>query len=208
MHFRKAGRRGSPTRPRTTRVDAIAEYEAAIFYAIDAEARRACGSTIATWSTRRSSASSPRPPTRSSATSTSATRRHPTPAYTRLPCASPSCALKQARLHADVLPELGKMSWSRAMGAAACDAVIAFLQAHTPRAIAGRRSVLRSTARSSPPRTRAGCPRSASSCRAGARRRRGSSGSIADADGQRQPSAARTTVRGGPRSGTRRRRRG
>jgi hypothetical protein len=48
------------------------------------------------------------------------------PAYAHLVCASRERRLLPGDSTADVLPELGEMSWSRAMGAAACDALVRF----------------------------------------------------------------------------------
>ncbi|MCX5741501.1 MAG: SAM-dependent methyltransferase [Proteobacteria bacterium] len=53
------------------------------------------------------------------------------PAYAHVLCASRALRLLPGAASPDVLPELGKMSWSRAMGGAACEAVIDFLLAHT-----------------------------------------------------------------------------
>lgn len=49
------------------------------------------------------------------------------PAYAHLVCVSRARRLAPGASTADVLPALGAMSWSRAMGAAACDAAIAFI---------------------------------------------------------------------------------
>jgi hypothetical protein len=49
------------------------------------------------------------------------------PAYAHLICTSRARRLSPGSSTADVLPELGAMSWSRAMGAAACDATARFL---------------------------------------------------------------------------------
>jgi hypothetical protein len=48
------------------------------------------------------------------------------PAYAHILCASRARRLMPGDATADVLPELGAMSWSRAMGAAACTALVAF----------------------------------------------------------------------------------
>ena len=48
------------------------------------------------------------------------------PAYAHLICVSRARRLSPGASTADVLPALGAMSWSRAMGAAACDAVAKF----------------------------------------------------------------------------------
>jgi hypothetical protein len=49
------------------------------------------------------------------------------PAYAHLLCTSRTRRLAPGASTPDVLPELGAMSWSRAMGAAACDAAVRFL---------------------------------------------------------------------------------
>lgn len=49
------------------------------------------------------------------------------PAYAHMICASRSRRLSPGASTPDVLPALGAMSWSRAMGAAACEAAIAFV---------------------------------------------------------------------------------
>ena len=48
------------------------------------------------------------------------------PAYAHVICTSRERRLLPGDSTADVLPELGAMSWSRAMGAAACDATVRF----------------------------------------------------------------------------------
>lgn len=48
------------------------------------------------------------------------------PAYTHLLCLSRNLRLAPGAATADVLPALGAMSWSRAMGSAACDASVRF----------------------------------------------------------------------------------
>jgi hypothetical protein len=48
------------------------------------------------------------------------------PAYAHLLCASRALRLSPGASTPDVLPELGAMTWSRAMGAAACDAAVVF----------------------------------------------------------------------------------
>lgn len=53
------------------------------------------------------------------------------PAYTHILCFSRSLRLAPGQSSPDVLPRLGEMPWSRAMGADACDAVCSFLLAHT-----------------------------------------------------------------------------
>ena len=49
------------------------------------------------------------------------------PAYAHIVCVSRTRRLAPGASTADVLPSLGAMSWSRAMGAAACDAVVRFV---------------------------------------------------------------------------------
>jgi hypothetical protein len=49
------------------------------------------------------------------------------PAYAHLICASRERRLSPGASTADVLPALGAMSWSRAMGRAACDAAVQFV---------------------------------------------------------------------------------
>jgi hypothetical protein len=53
------------------------------------------------------------------------------PAYAHLLCFSRALRLTPAQSSPDVLPRLGKMTWARAMGLEACDAVCRFLLAHT-----------------------------------------------------------------------------
>jgi hypothetical protein len=53
------------------------------------------------------------------------------PAYAHLLCVSRELRLAPGASTADVLPALGTMSWSRAMGSAACDAAIRFLLTST-----------------------------------------------------------------------------
>jgi len=48
------------------------------------------------------------------------------PAYTHFICTSRARRLAPGASTPDVLPELGDMTWSRAMGAAACEAAVAF----------------------------------------------------------------------------------
>ena len=48
------------------------------------------------------------------------------PAYTHFICASRTRRLAPGASTPDVLPELGEMTWSRAMGSAACEAAVAF----------------------------------------------------------------------------------
>lgn len=49
------------------------------------------------------------------------------PAYAHLVCVSRARRLSPGASTADVLPELGEMTWSRAMGRAACDAAVRFV---------------------------------------------------------------------------------
>lgn len=49
------------------------------------------------------------------------------PAYAHLLCVTRELRLSPGASTADVLPELGEMSWSRAMGRAACDATVRFV---------------------------------------------------------------------------------
>ena len=53
------------------------------------------------------------------------------PAYAHLLCFSKSLRLLKGQSSADVLPRLGEMTWARAMGVEACDAVAHFLKTHT-----------------------------------------------------------------------------
>lgn len=53
------------------------------------------------------------------------------PAYAHLLCFSRALRLSPAQASPDVLPRLGRMTWARAMGLEACDAVCRFLLAHT-----------------------------------------------------------------------------
>lgn len=53
------------------------------------------------------------------------------PAYGHLLCFSRRLRLTPAQSSPDVLPQLGEMPWSRAMGADICAAVARFLKAHT-----------------------------------------------------------------------------
>ena len=53
------------------------------------------------------------------------------PAYGHLLCFSRGLRLRPGQASPDVLPGLGEMTWSRAMGTAVCDAVASFLVAHT-----------------------------------------------------------------------------
>ena len=53
------------------------------------------------------------------------------PAYAHLQCFSKNKRLEKAQAFADVLPRLGEMTWARAMGLEACDAIATFLVKHT-----------------------------------------------------------------------------
>jgi hypothetical protein len=53
------------------------------------------------------------------------------PAYAHLLCFSRALRLSPAQATPDVLPRLGRMTWARAMGLDACEAVCRFLLAHT-----------------------------------------------------------------------------
>jgi len=53
------------------------------------------------------------------------------PAYAHLLCLSRGLRLAPGQSSPDVLPGLGHMTWARAMGRAACDAVVRFLLAET-----------------------------------------------------------------------------
>lgn len=53
------------------------------------------------------------------------------PAYAHMICASRTLRLAPGGSTADVLPALGEMSWSRAMGMAACEAAVQFIIART-----------------------------------------------------------------------------
>lgn len=53
------------------------------------------------------------------------------PAYAHLLAFSAGLRLTPAQASADVLPELGHMTWSRAIGSAACTAICRFLLTHT-----------------------------------------------------------------------------
>jgi hypothetical protein len=53
------------------------------------------------------------------------------PGFAHLLCFSRALRLPQQPASADVLPALGTMTWPRAMGLAACEAVCEFLRAHT-----------------------------------------------------------------------------
>jgi hypothetical protein len=53
------------------------------------------------------------------------------PAYAHLLCASRGLRLAPGQSSPDVLPRLGEMTWARAMGREACEAIVRFLVAHT-----------------------------------------------------------------------------
>jgi hypothetical protein len=53
------------------------------------------------------------------------------PGYAHLLCFSRGLRLATRQASADVLPALGRMTWARAMGSAACEASCEFLLAHT-----------------------------------------------------------------------------
>ena len=53
------------------------------------------------------------------------------PAYAHLLCFSKALRLAKGQSSPDVLPRLGEMTWARAMGVEACDAVAQFLKGHT-----------------------------------------------------------------------------
>ncbi|MEZ4358634.1 MAG: hypothetical protein R3B48_00525 [Kofleriaceae bacterium] len=53
------------------------------------------------------------------------------PAYAHLLCISRALRLAPGAATPDVLPSLGEMTWSRAMGSAACEAAVRFLLAST-----------------------------------------------------------------------------
>lgn len=53
------------------------------------------------------------------------------PAYAHMLCGSRALRLVAGASTPDVLPELGEMSWSRAMGAAACEAAVRFVATQT-----------------------------------------------------------------------------
>jgi hypothetical protein len=53
------------------------------------------------------------------------------PAYAHLLCFSRGLRLEPGQSSPDVLPELGEMTWARAMGTAPCEAVARFLLDHT-----------------------------------------------------------------------------
>jgi hypothetical protein len=53
------------------------------------------------------------------------------PAYAHLLCFSRNKRLEKAQAFSDVLPRLGEMTWARAMGMEACEAIAKFLVKHT-----------------------------------------------------------------------------
>lgn len=53
------------------------------------------------------------------------------PAYAHLLCFSRNKRLEKGQAFADVLPRLGEMTWARAMGLDACEAIATFLTRHT-----------------------------------------------------------------------------
>jgi hypothetical protein len=53
------------------------------------------------------------------------------PAYAHMLCFSRGLRLTPGQAAADVLPQLGAMTWARAMGMDACDAIARFVLAHT-----------------------------------------------------------------------------
>ena len=53
------------------------------------------------------------------------------PAYAHLLCLSRALRLSPGQSSPDVIPRLGEMTWARAMGREACEAVARFLLAHT-----------------------------------------------------------------------------
>lgn len=53
------------------------------------------------------------------------------PAYAHLQCFSRELRLEKGQASPDVLPRLGEMTWARAMGVEACEAVAKFLVTHT-----------------------------------------------------------------------------
>lgn len=57
------------------------------------------------------------------------------PAYAHMICASRARRLSPGASTPDVLPSLGAMSWSRAMGAAACDVAVRFVASIGARAV-------------------------------------------------------------------------
>ncbi len=53
------------------------------------------------------------------------------PAYAHLQCFSRGKRLEKGQAFEDVLPRLGEMTWARAMGREACEAIATFLVKHT-----------------------------------------------------------------------------
>jgi len=53
------------------------------------------------------------------------------PSYTHMLCVSRTLRLSPGVSSVDVLPELGEMTWKRAMGSAACNAAAQFIADHT-----------------------------------------------------------------------------
>lgn len=53
------------------------------------------------------------------------------PAYAHVLCFSRGLRLEKAQSFADVIPRLGEMTWARAMGREACEAIAQFLVKHT-----------------------------------------------------------------------------
>lgn len=53
------------------------------------------------------------------------------PAYAHVLCFSRGLRLEKAQAFADVIPRLGEMTWARAMGREACEAIAQFLVKHT-----------------------------------------------------------------------------
>jgi hypothetical protein len=53
------------------------------------------------------------------------------PAWAHLQCFSRNKRLEKGQAFADVLPRLGEMTWARAMGLEACEAIATFLVKHT-----------------------------------------------------------------------------
>lgn len=53
------------------------------------------------------------------------------PSYAHMLCVSRALRLQSGNRAVDVLPQLGEMTWARAMGSAACDAAALFLAEHT-----------------------------------------------------------------------------
>jgi hypothetical protein len=53
------------------------------------------------------------------------------PSYTHMLCVSRALRIAPGTSTADVLPQLGEMTWARAMGSAACDVAAQFIAEHT-----------------------------------------------------------------------------